>query len=141
MLFPIYSFSVVITHKMSGLTDEWQLSTIENRTKYMIEIEKFDKKIKFLCSGRKISSKNIRIGQSSLSVNIYPGGISTRYRKYVSLFLDNTSEWSVKARAKISIASTGFSRQLAKDEYFHPINTDKSSSWGFHCFVSHDRCK
>ena len=32
---------------MSDLTDEWQLSTIENRTKNMIEIEKFDKKIKF----------------------------------------------------------------------------------------------
>ena len=107
----------------------------------MIDIEKFDKKIRLFGPGRRISSKNIRIGQSSFCVHVYPGGISARYRKYVSLFLDNTSEWSVKASAKISIANTGFSRPLAKDEYFHPINTDKSSSWGFHCFVSHDRCK
>ena len=123
---------------MSGLTDEWQLKTSENSIKYMIDIDKFDKKIKSFRNGREIHSKNFKLGRSTLCIKIYPAGNSAESKGFVSVYIFNRSEWRVKAKATISIEEMYFSKKL-EDHYFQSIHSD-SSNWGFPNFVSHDRC-
>ena len=84
---------------MSGLTDEWQLKTGKNCIKYIIDIDKFDKKIKTFRPGREIHSKNFKIGRSTFGIDIYPAGKTSDNIGSVSIFLMNRSDWRVKAKA------------------------------------------
>jgi len=123
---------------MSSLTDEWQLKTSENSIKYIIDIENFDKKIKTFRIGRSIYSKDFKIGRSTFSISLYPGGESKENKDYVSIFLNNRSDWRVKAKATISIPDRGFVTKEIYADYFQPVGSSKGS-WGFGDFVHHNR--
>ena len=58
---------------MTSLIEEWQLKTGENSIKYIIDIEKFDKKVKTFRTGKSICSKKFKVGGSTFSISIYPG--------------------------------------------------------------------
>ena len=119
---------------MSGLTDEWQLKTGKNCIKYIIDIDKFDKKIKTFRPGREIHSKNFKIGRSTFCIQIYPAGNTAEYQGSVSIFLQNQSEWRVKAKATFSIPERNLSNSLP-ETLFKPYR-----AWGSGRFVTHYRC-
>merc|ERR1712013_450742 len=123
------------TRKMSGLTDEWQLKTSENSIKYMIDIEKFDKKIKSFRNGREIHSKNFKLGRSTLCIKIYPAGNNAESKGFVSVFIHSRSEWRIKARATVSIEDSTYFSEEMEDFYLHPMK-----GFGFPTLIPHDRC-
>merc|ERR1712013_243143 len=123
------------TRKMSGLTDEWQLKTSENSIKYMIDIEKFDKKIKSFRTGRDIHSKNFKLGRSTLCIKIYPAGQSAENKGFVSVYIYNKNEWRIKAKATISIEDNIYFLEKIEDFYLQ-----SGSGLGFPTFIPHDRC-
>ena len=120
---------------MASLAGEWQLKTSENSIKYIIDIKKFDKKVKTFRTGESIKSKKFKVGGSTFSITIYPGGESKEEREYVGVFLKNYSDWQVKAKATFSIQNKGFQKHLKWDIY-EPLG----DSWALGGFVHHDRC-
>ena len=122
---------------MASLAAEWQLKTSENSIKYIIDIKKFDKKVKTFRTGESIRLKKFKVGGSTLSFTIYPGGESKKDEDYVSVFLKNCSDWRVKANATFSIQNRWFQKHL-KGHLYQPLGSD---SWGLGEFVHHDRCK
>ena len=59
---------------MSLLTSEWMLKTGENIIKYTVEISDFHRKIKIFKAGRKIWSKDFKVGRTVFVIDIYPSG-------------------------------------------------------------------
>ena len=127
------------TREMSSLAGEWQLKTSENSIKYIIDIKKFDKKVKTFRTEESICSKKFKVGGSTFGITIYPGGKSGKYKGYVSVFLFNCSDWRVKAKATFSIQNKGFQKHLQEDVY-QPLGSN-ASGWGLVEFIHHDRCK
>lgn len=123
---------------MSSLTNEWQLETGENSTKYIIYIDNFDKKIKTFSTGRKISSKSFKLCNSSFQVLIYPGGESDHYDQYVSVCLKNRSKWQVKAKTSFSVLNKNIAKSVP-EQYFESEGLENTR-----CvtkFLPHVRCK
>ena len=127
---------------MSSLTDEWQLKISEINIKYKIDIEGFVEKITTFNIGREIYSKNFKIGRSTFCILIYPGGNSYENRDYVSIFLQNKSDWRVKAKATFSIPRSGLSYTMPEDMFimFMPCSDTSKSNWGYGRFAHHSRC-
>ena len=107
--------------------------------KYIIDVKKFDKKVKTFRTGESIRSKKFKVGGSTFSIRINPGGSSGKYKGYVSVFLFNCSDWRVKAKATFSIQNKGFQKHLQEDVY-QPLGSN-ASGWGLVEFIHHDRCK
>ena len=127
---------------MSGLTTEFTVKTGENRRKYWVYIDKFDKKVKFFSEGRKIYSKIFKISRSSFQINIQPN--SSNSKNFVALWIQNKSNWQVKAVASVGVRDRDFTQKL-EPKFFLPCdrssNTDeKSSTWGTGEFIPHARC-
>jgi len=120
------------TAKMPTLVEERQLKT-ENGIKYIVDIKDFVTKTQTFPPGESIHSRTFHIQESSFQIIIYPNGDTSEDRGNVSVYLENRSEWGLKAQCKFSIK--GHSIEL-EDEYY---NRD-GDSWGCDTFIPHSRC-
>jgi len=105
------------------MVTEWILKTEENCLKYMIEAQDFD------MIRDTIYSKDFIISSSTFRVQICP-------RKY-NVYLENRSDWCVRAKYKFSINHTDFKTDWNEDYFEKKYHTN--STWGCRDIFSETR--
>ena len=116
---------------MSGLTHEWHLKR-ENGIKYWIDINGFSKKKRWP-AGKAIYSREFKISESIFRVMIYPNGNTSDDKAYVSVFLENRSDWRVRCFASLIVKH----HMLDLDDDYYQAAGSHKCSWGLVKFVSH----
>ena len=103
-----------VDHKMSPLTEEQSLWT-GHSVKKIIKIRNFDKVLKTFQTGREIYSHSFEIRNSTFHVGIFPGGDFLENSNFVSLFVPNNNDWSVKLKMECCVQQM-FERRDCEEE-------------------------
>jgi len=120
------------------------LRTSENKVRYFIDIPNFDKKVKQYKREKPIYSKQFKIGSTNIQFIINP--VKGKYKedenssdfRHVSIFINNVSDWRIKAKAVFVVRSDNSNRKFEfkfSPAYVHPMN-----NLGYTKFIPHHRC-
>ena len=99
---------------MSPLTEEQSLWT-GHSVKKIIKIRNFDKVLKTFQTGREIYSHPFEIRNSTFHIGIFPGGDFLENSNFVSLFVPNHNDWSVKLKMESSVQQMFERRDCEED--------------------------
>ena len=70
---------------------------------YTIVIKDFQEKLAKSSVGEKSTSEVFNVNWSKFSINLYIAGMNEESRGYISFFLNNKSDWMVRARREVSV--------------------------------------
>ena len=118
---------------MEGVTVFSGKSGIIQVTEKLV-IKDFLEVMKAFPPGKSFESVPFMVGETPMTIEVYPNGYDKKYKGHVSIFLRNKSNEDINVKCQ-------FITDVKTDEFDYEDTVEGHSGFGFHKFLTHAQCE